>query len=85
MVYGWNSTGWLIQNSWGEEFGNEGRFILPFSYGLLEARAIIDESNENEFDNLVLRKPINNKFLNVFYEIGNFFANHVKSFINCNK
>ena len=75
MVYGWNEKGWLIQNSWGPSFGNDGRFILPFDYGLVEARALIDYDNPED---LALKKPVNNKIFNIFYKIANFFLNLFK-------
>lgn len=75
MVYGWNEKGWLIQNSWGEAFGNKGRFILPFDYGLVEARAMIDYENPED---LTLCRPKNNKVFNIFYKIANFFINLFK-------
>ena len=43
MIYGWTEKGWLVQNSWGEDFGNKGRFILPMNYPIAEARIMIDD------------------------------------------
>ena len=37
VCYGWNEIGLLIQNSWGEGWGNKGCFILPYEYGFTEA------------------------------------------------
>lgn len=75
MVYGWNKKGWLIQNSWGTKFGNKGTFILPFEYGLREARALVDF--ENTEDNALYR-PFNNRLINVFYKIVNKIANFIR-------
>lgn len=47
MVYGWNETGWLCQNSWGKSWGNKGRFVLPYEFGLVEAWAFTDEIKGN--------------------------------------
>ena len=43
VLYGWNEIGWKIQNSWGAEWGNEGRFILPYHIDIREAWGITDE------------------------------------------
>lgn len=40
MMYGWNEKGWLIQNSWGTEWGNNGTAILPYEYVIEEAYAV---------------------------------------------
>lgn len=48
MLYGWNEKGWLIQNSWGEEWGTEGRIIYPYSYPFEEVWGITDEENLNQ-------------------------------------
>lgn len=37
VCYGWNETGFLIQNSWGENWGDKGTFILPYAYPIAEA------------------------------------------------
>lgn len=73
MVYGWNRDGWLIQNSWGTNFGNNGRFILPYEYGFAEARAMIDWEEGAEDPALV--EPNTNLILEIIYKILNFILN----------
>lgn len=49
MIVGWdNKKGWLIQNSWSENWANHGRCYIPFEYGFYEARAMIDHPNEDD-------------------------------------
>lgn len=45
VCYGWNENGLLIQNSWGENWGNKGTFILPYEYPIEESWII--KFNEN--------------------------------------
>lgn len=47
VCYGWNELGLLIQNSWGEDWGNKGTCILPEEYPVVEAWAISCESHVN--------------------------------------
>lgn len=37
VCFGWNAYGLLIQNSWGESWGDNGTFILPYEYPIKEA------------------------------------------------
>lgn len=43
VIYGWNKTGWKIQNSWGTGWGIEGRAIMPYDFPLSESWVIMDE------------------------------------------
>lgn len=72
MIYGWNKDGWLIQNSWGKNFGNCGRFILPFDYGFSEARALVDYEDGTD---VALVKPKRGKLIDLYYKIANFILN----------
>ena len=69
VLYGWNEKGFLMQNSWGRGWGNQGRAILPYSYGIREAKAVVDADN----DDIIV--PRRNTFLDFIYKIINFFAN----------
>lgn len=59
VIYGWNETGWLIQNSYGALWGNKGRAVLPYSVPLRETYGIIDDISENhrkqEIDSLTMK------------------------------
>ena len=73
MIYGWDENGFKCQNSWGNHWGNNGRFILPYSIGVAEAKGLVDEpSNE-------IKSPIRNDFMDIIYKIINFFANLFKN------
>jgi C1A family cysteine protease len=60
MVYGWNEQGWLVQNSWGEYWGDNGTFILPYDVELKEAWCVVD----NIANNGDIIKPNDNFFVN---------------------
>ena len=57
----------------GASWGNGGRFILPYEYGIEEARGIVDEANEINLEEIIV--PKNNEFLDIFYKIINWIIN----------
>ena len=69
MIYGWNETGFLCQNSWGKLWGNDGRFILPYNIPVAEAKGMVDEVNND----IVI--PTRNTFLDIIYKLINFLLN----------
>lgn len=75
MVYGFNEKGWLCQNSWGKNWGNDGRFILPYEHGFREAWSFVDAENSDVY------KPKQNKILNIIYKLLNFIINLLKEMV----
>ncbi len=57
MIYGWNNKGWLCQNSWGANWGDNGRFILPFDCTLYECWSYTDYQSIEKDDTIILNKP----------------------------
>lgn len=45
LLVGWNEKGFILQNSWGKDWGNNGRAILPYGYPIDSAWAISTEEN----------------------------------------
>lgn len=74
MVYGWNETGLLIQNSWGTGWGVYGRCVIPYSIAFKEAYGIVDATNE-ELKNL--KQPIKNSLTNLIYKGINYLINFI--------
>lgn len=48
VCYGWNEKGLLLQNSWGEDWGKKGTFILPITYPISEAWLINFEDDKED-------------------------------------
>lgn len=42
IIVGWNDKGWIIQNSWGKNWGNKGRAIIPYNAPINELWGITD-------------------------------------------
>ena len=72
VIYGWNEKGWLAQNSWGGNWGNKGRFIIPFDLEIREAWGITD----NITDDII--RPKRGKFRDILYKIYNAIINLLK-------
>lgn len=42
IIVGWNDKGWIIQNSWGKNWGNNGRAIIPYKSPINELWGMTD-------------------------------------------
>lgn len=45
-IIGWTETHWIVLNSWGKEWGDNGIAYIPFNYPIAEAWAVVDEIME---------------------------------------
>ena len=75
IIYGWDERGWLVQNSWGRSWGQNGRFVVPFDFKWTEAWAVTDTIVNGE----ELIKPQDNWFIKLFSKLINWFLNLFKS------
>ena len=73
MIYGWNETGFLCQNSWGKFWGNGGRFVCPYNIPIVEAKGLVDDEAA-EF-----KQVKRNTFLDFIYKGINYVVNFFKN------
>jgi hypothetical protein len=71
IIYGWDERGWLVQNSWGKYWGQDGCFVVPFDFKWSEAWAVTDTvMGEGDYID-----PQENWFIRVFGKFFNWFLN----------
>jgi C1A family cysteine protease len=63
VIYGYTEEGFWCQNSWGTDWGKEGRFFLPNSVKIREARGLVDWNGTDE-----LKEPNTNGIWNLIYK-----------------
>lgn len=71
FIYGWDERGWKIQNSWGEDWGVGGKFVLPYEMGMAECWAVLDDIVEGAY----IRKPFRSKAGRLFAKVVNKICN----------
>lgn len=62
VIVGYDERGFLIQNSWGKYWGNNGRAVMPFDYPIEEAWGV--ELLMNDFTSIELTINENEAFVN---------------------
>lgn len=78
IIYGWDERGWLVHNSWGWNWGQRGRFVVPFDFKWREAWAVSDKII-GEGD---VVRPADNWFIKTFASVLNKAANLFWKIIN---
>lgn len=75
IIYGWNKEGFLFQNSWGKDWGDNGTAVLPYAYEINSAWAISTSDN-----NIYTYETFKQKLIKFLSQI----LNIVKEIINAN-
>lgn len=78
MVIGWTKDGFLCQNSWGENWGFNGKFIFPYTMSFTEARGIEDYDNRLDEEDDPIKESSFVATLKVVYMIINKILNFFK-------
>ena len=85
VIYGWNETGWLVQNSWGTGWGNKGRFVLPYNIPMKETWGVTDDVSSSS---LTIKPPFKTKIgafiAKIIHKIISWFYNMKNKGVNNN-
>lgn len=71
MIYGYNTVGFLTQNSWGTGWGNGGRFILPYDFDLGEVWGLRDQDDPDAENDI--KRPFRSFIGQIIAKVINFF------------
>lgn len=78
FIYGWNERGWKVQNSWGEDWGVNGTFILPYELGMEECWAVMDDIIEGAYIRRPFRSRLGKRFAKIMNAVLNTFSGSEK-------
>ena len=76
VIYGWNEKGWLVQNSWGKNWGVNGTCIIPYDLQLKEVWGVTDEIVEDDVNPSDIILPFSSR-------IGELIAKLLNAILNC--
>jgi C1A family cysteine protease len=77
VIYGYTKEGFWCQNSWGKDWGKDGRFFVPNNIKLREARGFVDWNGTDE-----LKEPRTDGIFNFLYKCLNGIVNFIQKLIN---
>ena len=67
FIYGWDETGWKVQNSWGSDWGHQGTMIIPYEMNIEEFWVVSD----NIIENTMVKKPFSSKIGKIIAKVFN--------------
>jgi C1A family cysteine protease len=82
VIYGWNEIGWMVQNSWGRGFGDDGNVVIPYDVQLQEVWGVKDAESTGNLD---IYKPFRTKFGAKIAKIVNYILSIMYNMFHKNK
>ena len=73
LIYGWTKDGWLVSNSWGEEWGFNGRCIVPFDAPFVEYWGVFCKDTSRGHLSISERNILLKKLYKIINAVANFF------------
>ena len=55
-IVGWDRDYWVVQNSWGYNYGDKGKVLIPMNYPIMEAWTTLDFYDETKENNGIVKK-----------------------------
>lgn len=73
LIYGWTKEGWLVSNSWGEEWGVGGRCIVPFDSPFVEYWGVSCRDTAQNCEYISEKNILLKKLYKIINAVVNFF------------
>lgn len=73
LIYGWTKDGWLVSNSWGEEWGVNGRCIVPFDAPFVEYWGVSCKDTSTGHESISERNILLKKLYKIINAVVNLF------------